>query len=87
MAWQLEGEDRILAWLEASSHAPTKEAVQGWVVRLLADPDGVPGIPVPGDRLPVLVDNVPRHQRLDLLACGRPVPGCAHQRGLRAADV
>ena len=36
MAWQLEGEDRILAWLEASSHAPTKEAVLAWVARLLA---------------------------------------------------
>lgn len=59
MAWQLEGEDRILAWLEGSSHAPTKDAVLAWVAHLLADPDAVPGIPVPGERLPVLVDNVP----------------------------
>jgi hypothetical protein len=38
---------------------PPREAVLAWVAHLLADPDAVPGIPVPGERLPVVVDNVP----------------------------
>ena len=59
MAWQLEGEDKILAWSDTSPDAVLQGRVLTWIARLVDDPLAIEGIPVAGERLDVQAANVP----------------------------